>query len=131
MAIPLEKQISETFGNLSNATPEKLREIMMELFKVFTDLKDKINSEDPAVRDKALEVALSLKSTLQESTQGLLGQMGLKPEDMAALVENVGHLGTSEEMTKIKEEIEAFKGKTLPKKAPPRKKAAKTTWIVG
>lgn len=127
----LEKQIEETFGDLSKATPEKLREVMMELFKVFTDLRDKIHSDDPAVRDKALEVALSLKSTLQAQTQGLLSQMGLKPEEMASFIEKAGHLGTDDEMAKIRQEIEAFKGKTLPKEAPKRQKTSKTTWIAG
>lgn len=131
MTLPLEKQIEETFSDPSKATPEKLHAMIQELFRVFTDLKDKIQSEDPKVRDSALEAAFSLKSTLQAQTQGLLKQMGMKPEDVAAFIENAGHLGTPEEMAKMQKEIEAFKGKMLPKKAPQRKKSSKTTWIVG
>lgn len=104
---PLIKVLQEAFGNMQNLTPQKLQEVVRETIKHFTALQGQIKSDDPKVREQALQNALELQKALTEQAESICMQMNLDPDQINAFTRYLPK--ESEELTGVKEELENFK----------------------
>ncbi len=134
MSDQLEKLLQEAFGDLDNLSAEKMKKLIQEAAKVFTDLQEKTSSSDPKDREEALKTALSLKGAMQAQTEELGKLAGIDPEILLSLASDQEKISpeTMAELNSTKREFQAFRkeGKDQPKKSTIDKKH-KAIWIPG
>ena len=124
-------KLKETFQDLKNINPEKLQDLMKDTLLLVKELQDKLKSDDPSVKQEALEQALQIRSSLEEQAAKLTQASGLSLPELASLLDQQPpQTDTGREM---KEEFETFQVamKTLAKKQEPKKHSSKPLWIAG
>lgn len=134
----LIKQLEETLGDLEHFSPEKLQDLIQETLKTFQELQTQIQSTDPREREKAVDLAMSLKASLEEQTLSLCQSIGMNPQELAKFVENPSNFSKEEweALGAAKADLDAFKQQLSsseePRTAPlKKKKASEKSWIAG
>ncbi len=138
MTHSLIKQLKETLGNLENFSPEKLQGIIQETLKTFQELQEKLQSPDPRVREKAMDTALVLKTSLEEQTASLCHSMGMSPTELSRFVENPANFSQTEweALGSAKADLDTFKQTLAPSgdaavPSKKKKKVGEKSWIAG
>lgn len=124
-------KLKETFQDLKNIKPERLQELMKDTLLLVQGLQDKLKSDDPKVKQEALEETLQIRTALQEQAAKLSQASGFSLAELAALVEK--QPPQTEAAKEMKEEFEVFKValQTLTPKSEPKKHVTKPLWIAG
>ena len=134
MSKELEKMITDTFSDLKNLNMDKFHVLLQETIKVFTNLNERTQSEDPKVREEALVEATTLKDTFQTQADTICQKLGLSPEQISSFAETGPNFSAAEweRLGGLKQEMDEFKTKLRPN-APkvPAKKSKNKTWLAG
>lgn len=101
------KLLNETFENLQEINPEKVKELVLEMKKVFFEIQEKIASKDPEQYKQAEEIALQMKDVLEVQMHAMLEKSGMSLEDLRRIAQDPSSLGEKEQSL-LKELREEF-----------------------
>jgi hypothetical protein len=132
MASQLETLLQETFSDLDNVSPEKMKHLVQEALQTFIALKEKSHSTDPKEREEAFKTAESLKGALQAQAEALSKKAGIDPESFSSLAEDreLFSADTLNELNAAKKQFGVFLDPIKPKKHSLSKKN-KAVWLPG
>lgn len=98
--------ISEVFDESGSPSKEKLMGLMDETMAFFQEIKAKMDSDDPAKQEEAIQETMAMKQLLESKMENLSEKTGLNINELAALA--ASPLAMSEEE---REAIESAKAK--------------------
>ena len=134
-------KLQETFGDLKQLSPEKLKSLVQETLGVFETLQVKLVSKDPAEREEGLRMAMQLKEAFEKQAEKICTSVGMSPSELSAYIENSAHFTPKEwePVNEIKRELDSFKNEVLGLKesknpvlrVPVKKTRSQKAWLVG
>lgn len=95
--------LKQMFGDPTQLSPEKLEALIEETMKFFREIQEKIQSNDPKLRDEALQASLEVKQALEQQMDVLCKMTGLDHAQLMAMAKNPNNMNSEE--WKLVEEV--------------------------
>ena len=111
------KLLKETFQDVSELNPEKVRKLVDATTVLFGDLEAKVASKDPESVKDAEETALAIKEVLEGQMHQLVEMSGMDAEQFKNYAENPANLSDQERdvIAEVKDKLQVRKT-SVPKK---------------
>lgn len=87
-----KKSLQETFEDPTSVSSEKLRFLVEETMRLFSEIREKFESKDPAERENALYLSMEMKSALESQMDQISKLTGIDPSQFAAFNEKALNL---------------------------------------
>ena len=123
MTQDLIKKLKESFGDLSNLSPDKMQELIQDTLETFRYLQGKMESKDPADREDAVQVALKLKEAFEEEANKLYESIQMDPERVTEFMENPTNFSKEdwEAVSAMTSDLKEFRKEITPQNRAPKK----------
>jgi len=110
------ESLKGVFGDLAGLTPDKLQGFVAETMKQLSDLREKIESSDPKVREEGIKAAQELKEVLESQMDGMAKLIGEDPAQLAALMGNARSMDAQDQeiLENAKEQFKYIKSSFSP-----------------
>ncbi len=89
-------QIEKLKEQLGDISPENLEGVIHNSLKLFHEVLQKLQSEDPKEKEKALEMAESLRKSLQEQSEKAMEAVAMSAKELEAFTNNPDNFSQEE-----------------------------------
>lgn len=115
--------LKETFEDVAQLTPEKVRKLVDDTSLFFRDIQAKILSKDPELRKEAEEDALLVKEVIEQQMGKLIENSGMGVEEFTAFAQDPSNLSEQEQqiVAEMHEKFEAVRELPTAKKKKKKK----------
>lgn len=128
MANSYLETLNKAFDESVAPNKDKLMVLMDETMTFFQEIKAKLESKDPAVREAAFQETLEMKRILESKMRMLSEKTGLDAAQLAALAEDTNTM-SPEERVAVEEVKTKFQQLQNGEKQAPKNKSFKTNLI--
>ena len=132
MSNVLEK-IEEIFSVEDKFSPENMERLIQETLSFFYEMQEKLESNDPKVKEEAMALAEALKTKLEEQAKILCEANGMDPSKLENYLEEPSNFSEEEwkAIEQAKSDIAFLQQDLKPEKKPKKKKKAAKEWLIG
>jgi|SRR3989344_205387 len=118
------KEIQDTFQNIENLTPDRIRSLIRNTLDFFKVLKEDMKSGDAAVREGALKKALELREVLQKNMENLSHLLYSNPDKLVALMQSMPPASEQDQeiLQEIKKDLKDYQTQVFPAQEPQKLK---------
>ena len=124
--------LKDALSDITNLTPEKLQALVQDTVVAFQAIQSKVTSASEWEREEGLQIAVELKSAMEDQVLKLQEKLGMNPEEIEAYLANPANFSKDElkSMDESKRELDYFKKDAEAEALHPKKKHKKKLFIV-
>ena len=124
--------LKDALSDITNLTPEKLQSLVQDTVVAFQAIQTKVTSSSEWEREEGLQIAIGLKSAMEDQVQKLQEKLGMNQEEIEAYLANPANFSKDElkSMDESKKELDYFKKESEVEASPIKKKHKKKLFIV-
>ncbi len=124
--------LKDALSDITNLTPEKLQSLVQDTVVAFQAIQTKVTSSSEWEREEGLQIAIGLKSAMEDQVQKLQEKLGMNQEEIEAYLANPANFSKDElkSMDESKKELDYFKKDSEAEASPLKKKHKKKLFIV-
>jgi hypothetical protein len=124
--------LKAALSDITTLTPNKLQDLVKETVIAFQNIQSKVSSKNEWEREEGLQIAVELKSVMEEQVVKLQEKLGMNQEEIETYLANPANFSKEElkSMEESKYEMDAFKPALKEATSAPKKVRKKKLMIV-